>query len=165
MDKLRELALSAGFGLPQGECDPVRLTLLTRPMGMTGDRAAEYFRERSVECEHSDGCAVVFILTPFNTAEDIDRLRRAVGAFPKGDPLPDETFAFDRLPEVKESPREALLCRKTVIPTEEAAGRISAEAACPCPPGVPVVMPGELIDEKCVNILLKTGIQRINVIE
>ena len=63
------------------------------------------------------------------------------------------------------SPREALLHHRKSIPTEEAAGRIAAEAACPCPPGVPVVMPGELIDEKCVNILLKTGIRSINVIE
>lgn len=29
-----------------------------------------------------------------------------------------------------------------------AVGRIAARASCPCPPGVPVVMPGEVISEK-----------------
>ena len=162
---LREVAASVGFGLPQGECDPVRLTLLTRPMGMTGDEAAEYFRRKGVECEHSDGGAVVFILTPFNSETDIDRLRHTIGAFPKGRPITYEPIVPDELPMIIKSPREALLSRSENIPVPEAAGRIAAEAACPCPPGVPVVMPGELIDKKCVNILLKTGITRINVIE
>ena len=143
----------------------MRLTLLTRPLGMSGDEAAEYFRQRGAECEHSDGCAVVFILTPFNSDEDIDILRRAIKDFPKSNPITDEIISFESLPIAKMTPREALLSRKTNIPVEEAAGKTAAEAACPCPPGVPVVMPGEEINEKCVNILLKTGIRRINVIE
>ena len=163
--ELRELALSKGFRLPEGECDPVRLTLLTRPAGMTGDQAADYFRRRGVECEHSDGCAVVFILTPFNSEGDIDLLRRALRDFPTCDPMTEESAFWEAFPARKLSPREALLRRAKVIPTEQAAGRIAGEAACPCPPGVPVVMPGEEIDENCVNILLKTGILRINVIE
>ena len=165
--ELRALALAEGFGLPEGECDPVRLTLLTRPLGMSGDGAAEYFRAQGVECEHSDGCAVVFILTPFNTAGDLERLRLAIERFPKSAPVrePSGTYAFDALPRTVMRPREALLRASQSIPSELAAGRVAAEAACPCPPGVPVVMPGELIDEKCVNILLNTGIRRINVIK
>ena len=81
VEELRVLAASVGFGLPEGDCDPVRLTLLTRSLGMSGDEAAEYFRQRGAECEHSDGCAVVFILTPFNSDEDIDILRRAIKDF------------------------------------------------------------------------------------
>ena len=132
---------------------------------MTGDQAADYFRRRGVECEHSDGCAVVFILTPFNSEGDIDLLRRALRDFPTCDPMTEESAFWEAFPARKLSPREALLRRAKVIPTEQAAGRIAGEAACPCPPGVPVVMPGEEIDENCVNILLKTGILRINVIE
>lgn len=163
--ELRALAVSVGFALPEGECDPVRLTLLTRPLGMSGDEAAEYFRQRGAECEHSDGCAVVFILTPFNSEDDFYLLRRAIGDFPKGNPITGELPSFEALPAVKMTPREALLSRQDRIPVEEAEGKIAAEAACPCPPGVPVVMPGEEINEKCVNILLKTGIRCINVIE
>ena len=164
---LRELALSMGFGLPEGECDPVRLTLLTRRAGMTGEEAAGYFRERGVECEHSDSVAVIFLLTPFNTEREIELLRRAIAEFPKGKPLPEEPDGLfpDGFPRRAMLPREAVLGRSVWIPTREAAGRTAAEAACPCPPGVPVVMPGEIIDGNCVNILLKTGIQRINVIE
>ncbi len=166
VSELRRLAAEIGFVLPCGECDPVRLTLLTHSLGVTGEEAAAYFRSCGAECEHSDAAAVVFILTPFNTESDIDCLKRAIERFPVNHP--EMTCADGEayyLPEQAMSPGEVLFRRRTSVPLKNAAGRIAAEAACPCPPGVPVVMPGEIIDEKCVNILLKTGIQRINVIE
>lgn len=168
VEALRALALSAGFGLPSGACDPVRLTLLTRSLGMTGEEAAAYFRERGIECEHSDGVSVIFILTPFNSEEELNRLARAIAEFSAGTPLIGVGGDFltpDSLPVRDLPPREALLRPSECVPVKESAGRTAAETACPCPPGVPVVMPGERIDEKCVNILLKTGIQHINVIK
>lgn len=164
---LRECAVKAGFELPRGECDPVRLTLLTECAGVTGDEAAEYFRSRGVECEHSDRSTVIFILTPFNTAHDIARLRKAVVEFETGKPLTDsaDSLKFRRLPECAMTPRETLTHDREFAATEQAEGRIAAEAACPCPPGVPVVMPGEIIDKECIKILLNTGINEINVLK
>lgn len=165
--ELRECALNVGFELPKGECDPVRLTLLTEFIGMTGDKAAEYFRNRGVECEHSDHAAVIFILTPFNSKRDISRLRDAIIEFPTGKPLNNsaDDVKFRRLPECAMTPREVLTHEREFVPTEQAEGRIAAEAACPCPPGVPVVMPGEIIDKECIKILLNTGINEINVLK
>lgn len=165
---LRKLAIRSGFRLPMGECDPVRLTLLTSGVGMTGDEAAEYFRSRSVECEHSDRAAVIFILTPFNSKRDLDRLRNAIAEFPAGElsgASEIENSRFDKLPEYALSPREAFMRRKECVDVADAEGRIAAEAACPCPPGVPVVMPGEIIDGECMKILLNTGINQINVLK
>ena len=166
VSELKSLAEKIGFGLPQGECDPVRLTLLTCPVGMSGDEAADYFRACGVECEHSDAAAVVFILTPFNSTSDLHRLRQAMEGFAVKSPAVNATVCeCGHLPGRAMLPREVLFRKVTAVSPERACGRIAAEAACPCPPGVPVVMPGEIIDEKCVNILLKTGIRRINVIE
>ena len=39
--------------------------------------------------------------------------------------------------------------------------RISADSACPCPPGVPVVMPGEIIDENSISLLGKNTFIRV----
>ena len=46
----------------------------------------------------------------------------------------------------------------------EAAGRIAAEAACPCPPGVPVVMPGERITKEITVFLQRYGFSTSKVI-
>ena len=164
---LRQLARQVGFGLPEGDCDPTRLTLLTADVGYDGEEAAVYFRACGAACEHSDHAAVIFILTPFNTARDWERLRNAVAAFPRRQPLDtaDLWGRSDGLPTCAASPREVLEGAKVSVPTAQAEGKIAAEAACPCPPGVPVVMPGEIIDGQCVKILLNTGIQRINVLQ
>ncbi|MDD6395672.1 MAG: amino acid decarboxylase, partial [Firmicutes bacterium] len=164
---LRECAVNAGFELPVGECDPVRLTLLTECAGVTGDEVAEYFRSRGIECEHSDRTAVIFILTPFNTSRDISHLRSAIVEFEAGKPLINaaDELKFCRLPKCAMTPREAVTHSREFVPTAQAEGRIAAEAACPCPPGVPVVMPGEIIDKECIKILLNTGINEINVLK
>lgn len=162
--ELRRLAEAVSFGLPLGQSDPVRLTLLPANVGFTGDEAAEYFRNCGVACEHSDGAAVVFILTPFNSARDIARLRQAVAEFPVRAPI-ELPHHEPHLPECAMLPRAALERETALISTAQAAGRIAAEAACPCPPGVPVVMPGEIIDTKSVNILLNTGIRQIIVLK
>lgn len=164
VDALKELALSIGFALPQGECDPVRLTLLTAPVGMTGDAAADIFRAQGVECEHSDSTAVIFLLTPFNSPRDLERLRCAIAAFPVKPPL-TLPVTLPHLPPRAVRPRAVLLAGHEFIPPQDAEGRIAAEAACPCPPGVPVVMPGEIIDARCVKNLLSTGIRQISVIQ
>ena len=164
VDELKALAVQVGFAVPEGPCDPVRLTLLTASVGCTGNEAADYFRKCGAECEHSDRAAVVFILTPFNSPQDIDRLRRAIREFPVRAPMAPDVIEF-HLPAEAMSPRAALERKHERLPVERADGRISAEAACPCPPGVPVVMPGEVIDTKCVKILLSTGIREISVIQ
>lgn len=162
---LRLLAQRVGFELPCGECDPVRLTLLTAGVGWRGDEAADYFRRQGVECEHSDRAAVIFILTPFNTERDLERLESAIAHFPRREPLTaakEEDFV---LPRQVMLPRETLGRKTRLTEVTSAEGCIAAEAACPCPPGVPIVMPGEIIDAQCVKILLSTGIHQINVIE
>lgn len=44
------------------------------------------------------------------------------------------------------APRAALLARGTMVPIEDAGGRIAAEAIVPYPPGIPAVLPGEVME-------------------
>lgn len=165
VDRLKELAVSVGFDLPPGECDPTRLTLLTSKTGFNGNDAAEYFRQRGAECEHSDNAAVIFIITPFNSEHDIDRLKNAIAEFPCRRPVELHTNGQICLPKRAMLPQEVLRHEQELISTATAENRIAAEAACPCPPGVPLIMPGEIIDAKCVKILLSTGINQIVVLQ
>lgn len=43
------------------------------------------------------------------------------------------------------SPRQAALLPSAVIPVHAAAGKIAAEVVAPCPPGIPIVVPGQRI--------------------
>lgn len=163
--RLKRLAASRGFALPQGPCDPVRLTLNTASVGMTGQRAAQWLRERGIEPEYADLMHVVLLLTPMNTGEELFRLERAIRDFPITAPLLLPGAALPPLPVEAVTPREALLAPAEWIFLTQSAGRVAAQAACPCPPGVPVVMPGETISEKTVEFLSSYRISTIKVIK
>jgi lysine decarboxylase len=54
-------------------------------------------------------------------------------------------------------PRDAFFGRYENVPVEHAAGRVCAEMITPYPPGVPAVLPGELITEPVIEYL-RTGL-------
>ncbi len=51
-------------------------------------------------------------------------------------------------PQIKMSLRDAFYAEKERIPKAEAIGRISAEVVAECPPGISILLPGELITEE-----------------
>lgn len=56
-------------------------------------------------------------------------------------------------PIIKMTLREAYYSHKEVVPKSEAIGRISAEVIAECPPGISVLLPGELITEAHIPYL------------
>ena len=50
-------------------------------------------------------------------------------------------------PIIKKSLREAYFSEKEIIPKSEAIGRLSGEVVAECPPGISILLPGELITE------------------
>ena len=165
MAKIKDTARTRGFLLPEGETDPTRLAIGTLPLGMTGEEAAQWFRERGIEPEHEDGAYVVFIATPWNREEELTRLEMAVAQFP-GEAQPvSPAPALPPLPPVRCSPREAVLAPQERLSLEGAVGRIAGEAACPCPPGVPIVMPGEEVTPECAGFLREYGLTALSVVK
>ena len=50
-------------------------------------------------------------------------------------------------------PRDAFLGATEMVPWRQAADRVSAEMICPYPPGIPIVAPGELLNDAIVDYL------------
>lgn len=161
---IKATARERGISLPEGLTDPTRITLNTASVGIPGTAAAEIFRGAGVEPEFADGAHVVLIATPFNTDDDFMRLKNAIALLPVSRPL-SETAELPPLPAVKMSLREAVFAPSKTLLLAQAAGRIAAQAACPCPPGVPVVMPGEEITKEILRFLRGYGFFTIKVIK
>ena len=51
------------------------------------------------------------------------------------------------------SPRQAFFAVTETLPLPETSDRICAEIVCPYPPGIPVLMPGELITSSALEYL------------
>ena len=58
-------------------------------------------------------------------------------------------------PKIIMSPRVAFFCKKEVVDKKEAIGRICSEIIALCPPGISVLLPGELIREEHMPYLTK----------
>ena len=150
--------------MPSGECDPVRITLNVASVGYSGEEFRNYLYEYNIEPEFCDDNYVVLIPTPFNSESDFQRLISALKnvKVKKSKCVEGEGVS---LPEVKLSIREAVFSRCETVDVNSSCGRVAAEIACPCPPGVPVVMPGEIIGQYQKSMLIRYGISEVKVIK
>lgn len=161
---LNSLARERGFLPPEGPCDPLHLVWNTAHGGVSGKTAAAHLRKRGIEAEYADDAFLILLLSPFNTPEDYGRLRRALQTLPQGEPFMPSCL-LPAPPPVAMTPREALFAASERLPVRQAAGRVAAQAACPCPPAIPAVMPGERITAECAKSLLHSGILEIQVVK
>ncbi len=163
--QVRCLAEDWGFVFPQGRTDPVRLALDVSAYGISGETAAEHFRGKGVEPEYADGTHVILIPTPMTREEEWARVEDALRSMPQGKAEREFTCPLPPLPPVVCSPREAVLRPSERIPLEQAVGRIAADPACPCPPGIPVVMPGERVTPEAAGFLQKYRFFTLRVVQ
>jgi len=171
-DEIKTAAITAGFRLPDGTADPMRITLLTRPAGLSGDNAARRLRELGFEPEYADDACVVLLPTPFVSDEQMARLADAIKSLPhtadrsqaKETPSIAAVLAAAKNSRQVMPLRTAALAPRETVSCMQAAGRIAAASVCPCPPGVPVVMPGERISEECAGLLSALGVEQVECV-
>lgn len=140
---------------------------------MDGVAAAEYFGKTGCQPEYSDSRFVVFIITPFNTEEQLSRLNSAISglhaALKRGEiinrpRIPDFTDYRER-PVTALTPREALMSPCETTDVDLAAGRVAARMVCPCPPGIAAVVPGEIISPDMAKKLKNYGFKSLVVVK
>ncbi len=148
--------------------DPVRITLDCKD----GDAQvlAQRLRDSGVEAEYADARYVVLLTSPFHTDEQLQALQAAVenavvAPLPKAAYNPFSAAMPDTLPERAMRLREASFGECETISTVQAVGRISAGTVCPCPPGVAVIVAGEVFDRELCKALQAANIDSVSVVK
>ena len=143
--------------------DPLKLCLLPAAGGYGAGEVSAALRKAGIGPEIDDGTHIVLMASPYNTPEGYALLAGVLAQFPAREPLPAaDTPAL--LPEVRCSLREALFGEKTSLPVADCAGRVIAGLYAPCPPGVPVLVPGEVVSAEAAGILAAGSISFIDVL-
>ncbi|KOP24724.1 arginine decarboxylase [Hapalosiphon sp. MRB220] len=161
-----QIPLQGGLGGSPGliTLDQTRLTVNVSGLDITGFTAEEILDQQlGVTAEFASLQHLTFIISLGNTQEDIEQL---VQAFTK---LTQMTSSVTKKREYKHtvlwddifnmggfvriSPREAFFAATEALPIQETTGRICAEIVCPYPPGIPVLMPGEIITQPALEYL------------
>ncbi len=151
-----------GINAENGD-EPLKLTVYPQMYGYTGTEIADHLRKNGIECEFADPNYVVFMMTPAITERDMARLTEVLLALPKREALHHCPPALVR-PRRVMSVREAAFEPSEVLPVAECLGRVLAAATVGCPPAVPIVAGGEVIDEGCLACFAYYGIETCAVV-
>lgn len=138
--------------------DPTKLTVHVRPLGLTGHDVELWLRKQyNIEVELSDMYNILCLITPGDTKEQVDLLLSAL------ERLSNENFnqraaenvviKVPDIPHLSLSPRDAFYADTEVIPLREAVGRIIAEFIMVYPPGIPILLPGEVITQENIDYI------------
>ncbi|MGL4879977.1 MAG: aminotransferase class I/II-fold pyridoxal phosphate-dependent enzyme, partial [Waterburya sp.] len=139
--------------------DLTRLTINVSKLGITGFEADEILHEQfKVTCELPLLHHLSFIISLGNTTEDINLLVQAFKTLHPYPTTPLPHYPTTPLPHYPTTsllytPRDAYFAPTQTIPIQEASDRICGELICPYPPGIPLLMPGEIITQEAIEYL------------
>ncbi|MEV6099827.1 ornithine decarboxylase [Nocardia sp. NPDC051981] len=141
------------------DLDRLQVLMDISDTGATGYQIADWLREnRRLDLGHIDHRRIMATLSIADDQATVDALVDALTAWriQVNNPAPHQI----RLPSPRDLqlesvllPRDAFFGPYDTVPIEHAPGRIAAEQVTPYPPGIPVIVPGELIDVAVIDYL------------
>ena len=135
--------------------------------GYSGHLLLKYLRENGVQAEMSDDSNVVMILSPFNTDVEFEKLYELLKKCNfKSMECKTHDIVKCEIPELKILPWIALNSDKKNVNYSEAEGQICGGNIIPYPPGIPLLIMGEEINKRHIEVIryyINNGVNVIGV--
>ncbi len=161
--QIYEKLVSQGIPLLKTQ-DPLRLILNTSHVGINGIEADKWFTKHGLLAELPEPGCLTFCLgwAPQKGLarifakrwKELITTQKKWGRLKPFRPIPTSIITMPSM-----SPRIAFQASSKKVLIEESIGEISAELISPYPPGIPLIFPGEFINEKKAEWLIE---QRFN---
>ncbi len=140
-------------------CDPTKVTIHVRHLGITGYEAENWLRDRyNIEVELSDMYNILALITPGDSRETVDTLLEALremSAQFENNEAKELVVKIPEIPQLSLTPRDAFYAETEIVPFKESAGRIIAEFIYVYPPGIPILLPGEVISQENIDYIVE----------
>jgi arginine/lysine/ornithine decarboxylase len=140
--------------------EPLKITLAPKSRGYTGLELAEILRKNGYECEFADPDYLV--LMP-RSGEDLSALASLLD-LPTRPPIL-QAPPMPHIGRAVMSIREAMMAESERVDAADAIGRILAQPSVFCPPAIPILVCGEIIDESALAAFAYYGIEKIRVVK
>jgi lysine decarboxylase len=136
--------------------DETKIVIKVTDLGLTGFEVFHKLRKKyNIQLELSETHLVLCVLSIGTTLDDLDALCEAFLDLSEKYYKPHRRAAKIRFeydyPESYARPRDAYHAPKLYVPLEEAYNEISAESIMIYPPGIPLVIPGEIITQQVID--------------
>ena len=162
LDALKNTLCENGYTLIGNE--ELKLTIDAKAYGYYGHELCDILQKKNIVCEFADCDHLVLMFTPENSQEDIIRLKDTLLSIEKKEAIKKAPEKYS-IPVRVMSIREAVFAQKESLPTSACEGRILATAHVPCPPAVPIIIPGEKIDKHAIERFEYYGIENCIVVK
>jgi arginine decarboxylase len=145
--------------------DPTKVTIDISGCGYTAeDLQKELFERYNIQVEKSTFNTLSLLLTIGTTRSKVSRLYDALMRIARGNRAPRRLVQTPEIPaftKLQFLPRDAYYCGGELVPVFDdrervnraLAGRICADQIVPYPPGIPVLVPGQLITKNIAEYL------------
>src|SRR4051812_40134802 len=144
--------------------DPMHVLIDVSELGVSGYQVADWLRaEHRIDVGINDHRRIEATLSIADDDETTGRLLDALRQLPDAaERMPEPSpvalpSAKDLQPVMASLPRDAFFGPVEAVPAEEAAGRVAAEQVTPYPPGIPAILPGEVINQAVIDYLRSGG--------
>lgn len=162
LKKLRSDLEDLGYTLLGDE--PLKITVDAKAYGYKGFELAGILAEKNIMVEFADPDFVTMMFTPMIPSDSINRLYNAFKSIPKIVSKLTPAPEFSR-PEKALSVREAAFAPSETLDIKKCEGKILAAATVGCPPAVPIVVCGEIIDKSAIELFEYYGIETCEVLK
>jgi arginine decarboxylase len=139
--------------------DPTKIYLQIE--GLSGKRLESILEfEYHIEVEAATDLGILALSNIGNTKEELDYFYESIKSIVNSN-YTDITYLDHtkympfHIPEMISTPRQAYINSKEKVSPKRSVGRVSAEVIAVCPPGIPVLVPGERITEEHLPYLTK----------
>ncbi len=163
--EFKEKAKKIGIKFLEND-DPTRLVLSLAHLGFTGCKVLEALENGGIDIEMADLISIVLIVTPSNTAEDMDKLFETLSdlvAVGKTETNKKIEIVPPDICSKTLSPTDVFFAPQSMVKLTESEGKISASAVVPYPPGIPVIYPGERIRREQIEYTQKISASGIEI--
>ena len=148
------------------QLDPTKVTVDISRCGLTVEELIqELFEHYNIQVEKSTFNTLTLLLTIGTTRSKVSRLYDALMRIARKNRAPRRIYRTVEIPRftaLKYLPRDAFYCNGELLPlldekdsiNQELTGRVCTDQITPYPPGIPVLVPGQVITQEITRYLV-----------
>lgn len=164
VEKLKKELKNYGYAFLEGNIiDPTRLVLMMKDV--TGHEISRCLKEFGIRCEMSTPTVAVFIISANDDKESLLKLKEALKKIkPKHETIKHVDYSYT--PITIETPESIFRKESKWVKIKDTEGLISSSFVIFYPPGSPILVPGEKITRRIIEIIeenLRLGTETVGI--
>lgn len=162
LDKIKSELSSYGYTLLGDE--KLKMTILTKDFGYFGYEIEQILRERKIMVEAFDDDYVVMMFSPYQKKSEFLKVKKVLTSIKRKKRInerPPKQVGLQRAYEICDMKFK----KKKTVKVEDSLGKVFGGCLLNCPPAVPLLVSGEIINEQAIKTLKYYHIENCEILD